>query len=190
MSENLLAEIREKEQQIHNLRTDLARLRLQVKRKPIDKEYSFKNLKGQTVSLADLFGSSNELFVVQNMGEWCPYCTLWADGFNGVLHHIQNRCAFAVISDDPSSVQRDFAESRGWRFQMASSSGTTFKEDFGFRDGNLQTPGASTFYKDPSGQVFHCNDTFFGPGDPFCGIWFMIDMLPEGENNWRPKLSY
>ena len=29
--------------------------------------------------------------VVHNMGSSCPGCTLWADGYNGVHHHVITR---------------------------------------------------------------------------------------------------
>ena len=35
------------------------------------------------VRLSQLFGDKASLFVIHNMGASCPYCTLWADGFNG-----------------------------------------------------------------------------------------------------------
>ena len=35
--------------------------------------------------LSDLFGDADDLILIHNMGKGCPYCTLWADGFNGVL---------------------------------------------------------------------------------------------------------
>lgn len=190
MSSALISQIKSCEQRIHELRTELAKLRSQVPRKRIEKEYRFKNRKGQVVSLADLFGAQEELYLVHNMGESCPYCTLWADGFNGLLPHLESRAAFAVVSDDPPEVQRDFADGRGWTFAMYSSAGTSFKEDFGFLDDGLYLPGASTFFKNSAGEIFHCNDTVFGPGDPFCAVWWMIDMLPDGENNWRPRIRY
>ena len=82
------------------------------------------------------------------MGRACTYCTLWADGFNGVHRHLENRAGFVVVSPDPLDVQREFAESRGWKFRMASGQGSTFIEDMGFKSEKGWTPGVSTFYRD------------------------------------------
>lgn len=71
-----------------------------------------------TVRLSDLFGRHEDLMVVHNMGSSCPGCTLWADGYNGVHHHVVTRAAFVVSSPDPPDVQEAFAASRGWRFLM------------------------------------------------------------------------
>jgi predicted dithiol-disulfide oxidoreductase (DUF899 family) len=190
VSSSLIDKIKDCERRIHGLRTELARLRSKVPRTPVQKDYWFTNSIGQQVSFAELFGPHQELYLVHNMGESCPYSTLWADSFNGLLPHLESRAAFAVVSDDSWAVQRDFAASRGWSFAMYSSSGSSFKDDLGLHDDGLSIPGASTFYKSPSGEIFHCNDTPFGPGDPFCAVWWMIDMLPEGENNWRPRIRY
>ena len=68
-----------------------------------------------TTHLSDLFGSKDALFVIHNMGVSCPYCTLWADGFNGIYAHVADRAAFVVCSPD---TQSRFAAGRGWRFPM------------------------------------------------------------------------
>src|SRR6266481_1402041 len=45
-------------------------------------DYTFATPDGP-VRLSQLFGDKASLFVIHNMGAGCPYCTLWADGFNG-----------------------------------------------------------------------------------------------------------
>ena len=65
------------------------------------------------VRLAELFGAHERLFVIHNMGTGCPQCTMWADGFNGVLPHLENHAAFVVSSPDDPAVQRAFAAERG-----------------------------------------------------------------------------
>ena len=48
------------------------------------------------IRLSALFGGKDTLFVIHNMGTTCRYCTLWADGFNGIYHHLASRAAFVV----------------------------------------------------------------------------------------------
>ena len=81
--------------------------------------YTFSSTGGD-VSLLDLFGEKDDLIVIHNMGKRCVYCTTYADGINGVLHHLENRCAVALLSPDPVSEQKDFAFSRAWKFRMIS----------------------------------------------------------------------
>ena len=77
-------------------------------------------INNEQVSLLDLFGDKNELFVVHNMGKSCSYCTMWADGFNGIYHHLIDQASFVVASPDTPEVQENFAAERKWRFPMIS----------------------------------------------------------------------
>ena len=69
---------------------------------------------GGPVKLSALFDGHCDLIIVHNMGRRCPYCTMWADGYNGLRPHLENRAAFAVVSPDSLKVQQAFAQSRGW----------------------------------------------------------------------------
>jgi len=89
-------------------------------------DYVLKNRDGQDVPFSDLFGDKQELIVIHNMGKACSYCTMWADGFNGIFEHIQKRASFALVSPDASEVQREFADSRGWKFPMFSGADSSF----------------------------------------------------------------
>jgi predicted dithiol-disulfide oxidoreductase (DUF899 family) len=152
------------------------------------KDYEFSDLTGKR-RLSELFGPHDTLFVIHNMGTGCSYCTMWADGFNGVFEHLRSRAAFVVISPDTPEQQRQFAQSRGWKFPMLSHQGTTFASDMGYgRDGRV-TPGVSVF-KRQDGKVVRVSDTAFSPGDDFCTVWHLFDLIPEGTAGWRPKYKY
>jgi predicted dithiol-disulfide oxidoreductase (DUF899 family) len=142
------------------------------------------------VSLSALFGGRDELILIHNMGRWCSYCTLWADGFNGVLPHLEDRAAFVVVSPDSPEEQTEFARSRGWRFRMVSSKGSRFTEEMGFLIDGSHWPGYSTFRRADDGAVYRTAKAFFGPGDPYCGVWHLFALLPRGVNDWEPRLSY
>jgi predicted dithiol-disulfide oxidoreductase (DUF899 family) len=141
------------------------------------------------VRLSQLFGDKASLFVIHNMGASCPYCTLWADGFNGVLPHIENRAAFVVASPDDPQAQEKFKASRGWRFRMVSHRDSTFAADMGYRRDDGWLPGVSVFKKQ-GGKIVRVADTSFGPGDDFCSIWHFFDLLPEAAADWKPKYKY
>lgn len=142
------------------------------------------------VRLSELFGDKDTLFVIHNMGRSCPSCTMWADGFNGVLPHLQSRAAFVVVSPDDPATQVAFAQSRGWRFRMVSHQGTDFAERMGYRaeDGGW-LPGVSVFKKDGA-RLLRVSDTAFNDGDDFCSVWHFLDLLPEGRTGWRTQFAY
>ena len=143
------------------------------------------------VRLSELFGDKKELIVIQNMGRSCPYCTTWADGFNGMILHLEDRAAFVVCSPDATELQQAFSGTRGWKFRMVSSQNTSFKKALGFEQKNGKPlPGVSTFEKDNKGRIWHVASAGFGPGDDYCSLWSILDLLPKGAGKWAPKFSY
>jgi predicted dithiol-disulfide oxidoreductase (DUF899 family) len=152
-------------------------------------DFEFKTWDG-TARLSELFGGHQDLLLVHNMGSSCPSCTMWADGYNGVHHHVITRTAFAVSSPDAPAVQRRFAESRGWKFRMVSHAGTSFAADMGYRaDNGGWRPGISVFRR-AAQKILRVSDTAWSPGDDFCTVWHFFDLLPEGAVGWSPKLCY
>lgn len=94
-----------------------------------------------------------------------------------------------LVSPDPPQVQAEFARSRGWPYRMISSQGSAFKADLGFQSGDHVMPGYSTFHRDGDRIVNVAND-YFGPGDSYCGLWHMFELLDGGPGEWQPKFSY
>ncbi len=173
---------------IAELRGQMRAVQASAKPEPVE-DYTFAAARG-TVRLSGLFGGQSDLFVIHNMGASCPYCTLWADGYNGIYHHLANRAAFVVSSPDAPTAQQKFARARGWRFPMISHRGTTFAEDMGYgsaKDG--WRPGISVFRRG-RGRIVRVSDAGFCPGDDFCGLWHTLDLLPEGPGAWQPKFKY
>lgn len=141
-------------------------------------DYVFAGQEG-SISLSQLFGGKADLFVIHNMGKGCAYCTMWADGFNGVLQHLEDRAAFVVASPDDPPTQAAFAASRGWLFRMVSHAGTSFAADMGYRREQGWYPGVSVF-RMAEGRILRVSDTEFGPDDDFCVPWRLFDLLPAG----------
>src|SRR5271154_6646568 len=108
-----LAEYR---RQIQTLRQEMRQVQAEIVPEPV-RDYRFRTLEGE-VALSDLFGNKQALFVIHNMGKGCSACTLWADGFNGVVQHLENRAAFVVSSPDDPETQQALKAARGWRFRM------------------------------------------------------------------------
>ena len=102
----------------------------------------------------------------------CPHCSLWADNFNGIIVHLNQRdvthgrrLARAATRSSPPTRQR-----MGWSFKWVSSFGSDFNFDYHvsftpeemtakkallqLRDagpGRAEREGVSVFYKDPAG---------------------------------------
>jgi len=149
------------------------------------------------VRLSQLFAGKADLIVIHNMGIGCTSCTMWADGFNGVYDHLAARAAFVVASPNPVAMQKEIAASRGWRFPMVSYEGSRFAEAMGYREGGDPldeklggwNPGVSVFRRDGA-RIVRVSDAEFGPGDGFCVVYNLLDMIPGTDHDWRPRLSY
>ena len=176
-------------QQLMSIREEMREVQKDVEPEPIQ-DYVLQTLDGPR-ALSSYFGDKEELFVVHNMGSSCSYCTLWADGFNGVLQHLENRVAWVMTSPDDPAKQQAFAESRGWNFEMASLGDSMLARDLGYEleDGS-QMPGVTVVRKQKEGSLVKLADTPFGPGDPYCVVFNLFDLIPGGANDWQPNFSY
>ncbi|MCM0022076.1 MAG: DUF899 domain-containing protein [Tagaea sp.] len=181
------AELGAYRREIRAQRAKLREARAKLPPEPV-RDYELKGPAG-AVKLSALFDARDELIVVHNMGAACPYCTLWADGFNGVYPHLADRAPFVVTTPDAPAKQSEFATSRGWRFPMLSHEGTSFAEDMGFKGKNGWEPGLSVLTR-KDGKLFRVASEELGPGDDFCAAWHFFDLLPGGGAGWRPKFAY
>lgn len=171
-------------------RERMAKFRRRLPHVPVE-DYSLAGPGRKRTRLSDAFGKHRDLILIHNMGKRCPYCTMWADGFNGVLKHLESRAAFVVVSPDLPAVQARFSRARGWKFRMLSARGTSFAKDLGFekRDGRL-LPGVSVFRKGKDGRIVRVSKAQFGPGDDFCSVWHLFGLLPKGAADWQPRFRY
>ena len=168
-------------------------LRRQVPAEPVQ-DYELRGPDG-VVRLSDIFGAKADLILIHNMGAGCPYCTMWADGFNGVLDHLEDRAAFVVVSPDSTETQQQLRQKRGWGFRMYSAGGSSLFKDMGFESedehyGSHAMPGVSVFHKSADGSIVRVASDFLGPGDTYCSVWHLFDLLRDGVGVWEAKFDY
>jgi len=73
---------------------------------------------------------------------------------------------------------------------MVCSLGDTFTQDMGFHGEDGYWPGVSAFRRDEDGRMHRVAKSFFGPGDDFCAVWPLFDLLEGGVGDWEPKYRY
>jgi len=186
-----------KEKEFTQKRDELSRLRRDLPWERVTKEYVFEGPGGKR-TLAQLFGKQSQLVVYHFMfaPEWdegCKHCSFWADNFDGIDVHLRHRdVTFVAISRAPLAKLEAFKKRMGWRFAWYSSYGTDFNYDFqaSFRPEdkekyyNYKTEemdmtdreGASAFYKDPKGTVFHTYSTYARGIDMMNTAYHYIDL--------------
>ena len=180
-------EIAELEREIFDLTAKLNSLRKAAEPEPVP-DYRFATLDGD-VSLLDLFADRQHLLAIHNMGQGCRFCTLWADGFNGVLGHLESVMSVVLLSRDPPRLQRDFANSRNWRFRLASHDGGSYIREQTVMEGGNNMPGA-VLYERSGDRVLRRNSVIFGPGDLYCSLWNLLALAGIGEDDWTPQFRY
>ena len=159
----------------------------------------------RTVRLRELFDRPDQTLVLMQFmfggkqTQFCPMCTMWADGYDGVVPHLQRRISFAIVVAGEVAAIRGWARERGWRHvRLLSSGGTTFKRDFGMEDADGgQLPGVSVFRLGPDGRPRHSYTqcAMMAEGhwrgmDLLSPVWNFLDLTPEGRGDWMPKRSY
>lgn len=180
-------EIQKIEEEIVSLVQKLESLRKASPLQPV-KNYSFQTTTGN-VSLLDLFAGRDKLLAIHNMGQGCRYCTLWADGINPFLPHLESAMSVVLLSKDPPDVQRLFANSRNWRFRMASHGGGDYVREQGTLPNSDNMPGV-VCYERKGDQIFRKNASVFGPGDLFCSQWHLLSLAGIGLEDWTPQYNY
>lgn len=187
-------------------RDRLARKRRELPWVKVEKNYIFDGTDGP-VSLARLFDGRSQLAVYHFMfspdwEEGCTGCSLLADQVDGARQHFEHKdLSFAAVSRAPLAKLQSYRKRMGWGFTWVSSAGNDFNRDFhvsfpnGTRESGIQynfaqqpdpgideLPGASMFYRDDSGAIYHTYSTYARGGEMFLPVYDWLDVAPKGRN--------
>jgi predicted dithiol-disulfide oxidoreductase (DUF899 family) len=94
-----------------------------------------------------------------------------------------------LVSKDPPEVQRQFANSRGWRFRLASHGGGEYISEQSVAEGSANMPGAVVYERDGD-RIIRKNRAVFGPGDLYCSMWNLLGLAGLSEQEWTPQFNY
>lgn len=152
------------------------------------KNYDFQTLDGSR-SLLSFFGSHDKLLVIHNMGQACRYCTLWGDGLNPFVPHLESALGVLMVSKDDPDTMRTFANSRGWRFRHASHNGGEYFTDQVKTSDYENAPGI-VCYERQGDNIVRKASGLFGPGDQYCSIWHVLGLAGLDASSWTPQYNY
>jgi predicted dithiol-disulfide oxidoreductase (DUF899 family) len=172
----------------------------------VDKKYLFDGPNGKQ-TLSDLFDGRSQLIVYHFMYDpnWdagCPSCSFWADNFNGIVVHLNQRdVTMIAVSKAPYSKIGEYKKSMGWNFKWVSSYDNDFNFDYhvsftpeelsekkAFYNYSLQDThspereGVSVFYKDTAGHVFHTYSAYARGIDVLNVAYHYLDLVPKGRD--------
>jgi predicted dithiol-disulfide oxidoreductase (DUF899 family) len=195
-----------KEKEFTVLRDQLSQQRRDLPWVAVDKEYIFDGPNGKE-TLPDLFDGRSQLIVYHFMYDpnWdvgCPSCSFWADNFNDIIVHLNQRdVTLIAISKAPFNKIAAYKKRMGWDFKWVSSYDTDFNFDYhvsftqeelakkkAFYNFISQDPrtsereGISVFYKDLSDKIFYTYSAYARGIDILNNTYNYLDLVPKGRD--------
>jgi predicted dithiol-disulfide oxidoreductase (DUF899 family) len=154
---------------------------------------------------SDLFQDGKSSLIVDHLmyapqnERACPMCSMWADGYDAIAHHVSDKVNFVLVARAPLDKLRARGLRRAWsKIRLLSSYANSFNRDFNVESSDdAQNPAVSVFKRLPNGEIrhFYTTEGSLGGGhhrgiDLFSPVWNLLDLLPEGRENWMPKHFY
>jgi predicted dithiol-disulfide oxidoreductase (DUF899 family) len=198
----LLAE----EKEFTRTRDQLSRKRRELPWVRVEEPYVFDTAQGKQ-TLGELFEGRSQLVVYHFMfdPDWkagCKSCSFWADNFNAIVTHLNQRdVTLVAISRAPLDKLDAFARRMQWSFKWVSSHGSSFNYDFGvsfspeqiatgevdynFQKGKAygaEMPGISVFSRDRDGNVFRTYSCYARGLDMLNTAYHYLDLVPNGRD--------
>jgi len=195
-----------REKEFTRLRDQLSRHRRELPWVRVDKDYVFEGANGKQ-TLSELFAGRQQLVVYHLMfdpswEEACSRCSFWADNFNGMLVHLNQRdVTLVAISRAPFEKLAAFQKRMGWNFNWVSSFGNDFNYDYyvsftpeeleqgeiiynyaPIKTSMTERPGISVFYKDQAGRIFHTYSCYSSGLDMLNVAYHYLDLTPKGRD--------
>jgi predicted dithiol-disulfide oxidoreductase (DUF899 family) len=198
------------EKEFTRLRDELTKWRRALPWERVEKDYAFDTPDGRQ-PMGDLFEHRRQLVMYHFMfaPEWsegCKHCSFWADSFNSLGVHLNHRnTTFVAVSRAPLEKLEAFKRRMGWNFRWVSSAPSDFNFDYnvsflperqqGARElYNYQTEesgpereGASAFYRDAGGAIFHTYSTYARGIDLLNVTYNFLDLTAMGRDEVVPQ---
>jgi predicted dithiol-disulfide oxidoreductase (DUF899 family) len=196
----------QKEKEFTKLRDQLSKQRRDLPWVEVDKEYVFDGPNGKE-TLSELFDGRSQLIVYHFMYDpnWdvgCPSCSFWADNFNDIIVHLNQRdVTMIAVSRAPYNKIDAYKKRLSWNFKWVSSFNTDFNRDYyvsftseelekkeGFYNFTIQDPsvselpGVSVFYEDQAGKIFHTYSAYSRGIDILNNTYNYLDLVPKGRD--------
>ena len=205
--EKLREELHQAELALRDQREKVAALRRELPRDTVAEDAEFEELRdGQRVPvrLSELFEDPDKPLILMHFmfGKAqtapCPMCTLWADGYDGVVPHLRQRANFAVLVAGDVGAFESYARTRGWKnLRLVSAGESAIKRELGMEgeDGS-QAPGVSVFERAADGTLrhFYSVRAYGADGgrmmDLLSPAWNYFDLTPEGRGEFFPQRTY
>jgi predicted dithiol-disulfide oxidoreductase (DUF899 family) len=194
------------EKEFNRSRDALSKQRRELPWEKVEKEYVFDGPKGRE-TLPQIFDGRSQLVVYHFMfhpswSEGCPHCSYWADNFNNIIIHLNQRdVTMVAISKARLEQLEQFKKRMGWNFKWLSSFGNDFNRDchvsfmpeemakkqmfYNYQMTNFpkeEAVGISVFSKGKDNSVFHTYSCYSRGVDMLNVAYHYLDLVPKGRD--------
>jgi predicted dithiol-disulfide oxidoreductase (DUF899 family) len=167
---------------------------------PIVPDYAFIE-NGNRVRLSELFAGEKPYLILYHLMYWakddsfCPMCSMWIDGYNGIAPHLTQQVNFVIASRAPIDRLREWGAHRGWhRLRLLSDDGPAFARDIDAEDAEGNPDSTIVVFAKEGQRVRHVytahpmlEDRERGI-DLLCPTWNLLDLTPAGRgDDWYPS---
>jgi predicted dithiol-disulfide oxidoreductase (DUF899 family) len=158
----------------------------------------------ERVRLSELFADGKPYLLMyhvmnfQDDQEFCPMCSMWVDGLDGVARHISQSANIVAATLAPVEKARAWAKHRGWRrIRFLADAGAAFARDSGANDRRDKPQSTVLVFEKTGDGIRHVytGHAEFSSGahrgiDLLCATWQMLDLLPSGRGDWSAGNDY
>ncbi len=175
---------------------EVAAMRRSLPPGPVVPDYEFIE-DGKRVRLSQLFADDRPYLILYHLmyrandDSFCPMCSLWIDGFNGVVPHVTQRANCVIASRAPLDKLRAWGAHRGWdRLRLLSDDGPAFARAIDAEDAEGNPDSTIVVLAKEGGSIRHVytahpmlEDRERGI-DLLCPVWHLFDLMPSGRGDW------
>lgn len=190
--------LREAEIDLRDRIEAVAAMRRSLPPGPVVPDYTFIE-NGNTVRLSELFTDDKPYLILYHLMYWskeddfCPMCSLWLDGFNGIVPHVAQRANFVIASRVPFDRLKDWGARREWnRLRLLSDDGPSFARAIDAEDADGNPDSTIVVFAKDGDAVRHVytahpllEDRERGI-DLLSPVWHLFDLMPSGREDWYP----
>jgi predicted dithiol-disulfide oxidoreductase (DUF899 family) len=155
---------------------------------------------GNRVRLSELFDAGKPYLILYHLMYWadddefCPMCSMWLDGFDGVVPHVTQRANFVIASRAPFDKLQAWGARREWRrLRLLSDDGSSFARAIDAEDAEGRPDSTVVVFAKDGDRVRHAYTAHPMLEDRERGIdllspvWHLFDLMPSGRNDWYPS---
>jgi predicted dithiol-disulfide oxidoreductase (DUF899 family) len=121
-------------------------------------------------------------------------CSLWLDGFNGIVPHVTQRANFVIASRAPLDKLQAWGARREWnRLRLLSDDGPSFARAIDAEDAEGRPDSTVVVLAKDGDRVRHVYTAHPMLEDRERGIdllspvWHLFDLMPSGRGDWYPS---